>query len=82
MKLRDFPLFADENMMRKMVESLRQDGFDVKYVRETGMIGWKDIDLMPVAFSEGRVILTQDNDFGKIIFPPKNISPRGRLFLR
>jgi predicted nuclease of predicted toxin-antitoxin system len=68
MKLRDFPLFADENLFRGIVKFLRSEGFDVKFVREEGLEGRKDIDLLPIATREGRLIVTQDHDFGQIVF--------------
>ena len=58
MKLREFPLLLDENMFRLHTTFLRGEGFDVKSVVEEGWYGKKDIDLIPIAFSEGRVILT------------------------
>ena len=71
MSLRDFPIFADENIFKGIVDFLREEGFDVKSVNEEGLMGKKDIDLMQIAFEEGRVIVTQDSDFGNLVFTQK-----------
>ncbi len=69
MKIQDFKILADENLHKVIVAWLRAQGFDVKFVREElDLIGSKDSDLIPIAFDEDRIILTQDNDFGQIIF--------------
>ena len=81
MKLREFPLLLDENIFRLHAIFLRDEGFDVKSVVEEGWQGRKDIELIPIAFSENRVILTQDNDFGQIVFTQK-VDFVGIVFLR
>lgn len=81
MRIRDFPLFADENLFRPLVAFMRSEGFDVKFVREEGLHGQKDIDLIPIAQAERRVIVTQDNDFGQIVFT-QPIDFTGIIYLR
>ncbi len=81
MKLRDFSLFADENLFHKIVFYLRSEGFDVKFVREEQMEGRPDIELISLASQEGRVIITQDNDFGQIVFT-QPIKFVGIIYLR
>ncbi len=81
MKLTDFPLFIDENIYRQIVEHLRSKGFDVKSVVEEGLIGKKDIELIPIAQKEGRVIVTRDSDFGQIVFT-QNVDYTGIIYLR
>lgn len=69
MKVQDFKILADENLHKVVVTWLRSQKFDVKFVREEpALIGSKDKDLIPIAFEEDRIIITQDNDFGPIIF--------------
>jgi predicted nuclease of predicted toxin-antitoxin system len=80
-KIRDFPLFADENIFRQFVLYLRSENFDVRFVREESFIGWKDADLLPIAFKEKRVVVTQDNDFGQIVFT-KKVDFVGIIYLR
>jgi predicted nuclease of predicted toxin-antitoxin system len=58
-------LLADENFPRPIVGSLRADGHDVLWAR-VDCAGWKDIDLLERAESEGRIVLTLDKDFWQI----------------
>jgi predicted nuclease of predicted toxin-antitoxin system len=81
MTLRDFNLFTDENIDPVVVAYFRETGFDVVDVKEQGWFGKTDIDLMPVAFDEQRVIVTHDSDFGTIIFT-KGEPFIGVLYLR
>lgn len=66
MKLRDFPLLTDENLDPDVVAHLRQVGFDVVDVVESNLQGSADVDLMRLAYAQGRVIVTHDADFGTL----------------
>ena len=66
MKLRDFPLLTDENIDPDVVAHLRQLGFDVVDVVESSLQGSADADLLRLATSEGRVVVTHDADFGTL----------------
>lgn len=68
MKLTDFPLFADENVFRVLVNYLHNFGFDVLSVQDLNLQGTSDIEVLTLATNEERIVLTQDNDFGKIVF--------------
>lgn len=81
MKIRDFQFFADENLLRGIIEYLRGEGFEVKSVIEEKLEGSKDEDLMPIAYQENRVIVTQDSDFGALAFT-KGLAYIGILYLR
>lgn len=82
MKIQDFKILADENLHKVIVAWLREQHFDVKFVREeSDLIGSKDKDLIPIAFEEGRIIITQDNDFGQIIFT-NQVDFIGVIYLR
>ena len=58
-------LLADENFPKPIVEALRAGGHDVLWAR-TDCAGWKDIALLDLAESEGRIVLTLDKDFWQI----------------
>jgi predicted nuclease of predicted toxin-antitoxin system len=58
-------LLADENFPKSMVEALRAKGNDVLRVR-TDYPGWEDADLLELAESEARIMLTLDKDFWQI----------------
>ena len=82
MKIQDFKILADENLHRKFVAWLREQGYDVKFVREEpDLIGSKDKDLIPIAYEEARIIVTQDNDFGQIVFTSE-VDFIGIIYLR
>lgn len=67
MKLRQFPLLTDENIDAEVVRFLRERGFDVSDVCESGLRGAGDIDLIRKAVAENRVIVTHDSDFGTLV---------------
>jgi predicted nuclease of predicted toxin-antitoxin system len=58
-------LLADENFPKPSVEALRAAGHDVLWAR-TDCAGKKDIVLLDLAESEGRIVLTLDKDFWQI----------------
>lgn len=66
MILRDFSLFNDENIHADVVALLRGEGLDVRDVKESGLIGANDLDLIRLAFADSRVFLTHDSDFGAL----------------
>jgi predicted nuclease of predicted toxin-antitoxin system len=68
MKLNEFKLLADENMEPQVVAFLRSEKFDVTYIPEMGWQGRRDIEILAEATNQNRVVVTQDDDFGKIIF--------------
>jgi predicted nuclease of predicted toxin-antitoxin system len=65
-KLRDIPLLTDENIDPDVVTHLRHLGFDVLDVVERGLQGSADLDLMRLATSLGRAVVTHDADFGML----------------
>ena len=66
MKLDEFKLLVDENLHSDVVQWLGDQGFDVLDVCDQGLHGTSDADLLQIAFSEDRVILTHDSDFGAL----------------
>ena len=81
MKLKDFPILADENIFRILVNHLRTKQFDIVSVRELNIQGTMDTEILALAAEEGRVVLTQDNDFGKMVFT-NEINFTGIIYLR
>jgi len=65
-KLRDFGLLTDENIDPAVVAVLRNNGFSVWGVCESGWQGRTDVELLRRAFSDHRVIVTHDADFGTL----------------
>ena len=66
MKLARFSLLTDENIDAAVVAFLRAKGFNVRDVKEDGLIGTEDQALPRLAVSENRVALTHDSDFGTL----------------
>jgi predicted nuclease of predicted toxin-antitoxin system len=60
-------LLADENILVGVVEWLRQNGHDVFSVRES-MRGEEDERILQFAEQDGRLIVTDDKDFGELVF--------------
>ena len=58
---------ADECCDAGLVNALRDDGHDVLYAVES-LRGATDDELLIRAFSEGRILLTEDKDFGELVY--------------
>jgi len=57
----------NENIPGVVVRRLRSAGFDVLSVKET-MRGRDDRSILARAQTEGRIVVTQDKDFGELAF--------------
>ncbi len=60
-------LLADEGIDKPIVGALRKAGFDVVYILETNQ-GADDDFILSLANTEKRILLTQDKDFGELVF--------------
>ncbi len=58
---------ADECCDFWLVKGLRQAGYDVKAIAEE-MPGATDVQVSELANHEARVLLTEDRDFGQLVF--------------
>lgn len=68
MTIFEVKFLTDENIDQEVVEFLREQGFDVVDVKEAGWFGWMDSDLLDYASNEKRVMISQDSDFGTLVF--------------
>ena len=66
MRFLELKLLADENISPRVVTYLRQRGVNVLDVKESGLNGSTDNDLMRLAYKEHRYVLTHDADFGTL----------------
>jgi predicted nuclease of predicted toxin-antitoxin system len=66
--------FADECIHSHVVRALRAAGHDVVYAAETFKTV-KDADLAGEALREGRILLTEDKDFGELAFQDARAMP-------
>lgn len=63
---------VDEGVDKPIVDLLRTHGFDVHYILETHR-GVDDEKVLDLANEEERVLLTQDKDFGEMVFRLKKV---------
>jgi len=73
MVLSEFKFLIDENMPSELTKFLVDKKYDVKDVKGEYLFGTSDIELFKISQEENRVIVTQDKDFGKIIFTTEPI---------
>ncbi len=80
--MNDRPLrfLADESCDFAFVRALRQVGYDVTAIVEF-MSGAPDLKVLESAFEEGRILLTEDKDFGEWVFAHKRATA-GILLVR
>jgi predicted nuclease of predicted toxin-antitoxin system len=71
---------VDECCDAQLVDALRGDGHDVLYVTES-LRGATDDELLTRAFSEGRILVTEDKDFGELVYRLQRPA-RGVVLLR
>jgi predicted nuclease of predicted toxin-antitoxin system len=72
---------VDENVGLSIIKFLRDKGFDVKSVSEL-FPAREDAFIIETAYREGRIIITNDKDFGYLIFKTKLPPPAIILFRR
>lgn len=71
---------ADENLHGDIVAWLRGRGHDVVYAAES-FSAESDEELLSRARAEGRTVITNDKDFGELIFH-RRLAPAGVILIR
>ncbi len=66
MRFKGYRFLADENIQPSVIQFLRSLNFDVISTLSEDLIGHSDEDVAAHAYIRERVILTQDQDFGKM----------------
>jgi predicted nuclease of predicted toxin-antitoxin system len=56
-------ILLDQGLSAKAAEILRQAGWDAVHVREIGMRDAPDVDILALAASDSRVVVTLDRDY-------------------
>jgi len=64
---------ADVNVEKAIVDYLLEEGYDVKWIPDYNC-EMLDEDLLEMAKVEGRILITNDKDFGELIFLQKRLS--------
>ncbi|OIO72612.1 MAG: hypothetical protein AUJ85_10080 [Elusimicrobia bacterium CG1_02_37_114] len=63
----------DENIGKSVIDYIRQKGYDVKVAKEK-YTGREDYFLLNLAYKEKRIIITNDKDFGFLVYRNKTPS--------
>jgi len=71
---------VDECCNTRLVVSLREDGHDVLYVLER-RAGASDDEVLLEAYNEERILVTEDKDFGELVYRLKKPS-KGIILIR
>ena len=73
--------FADENIQEGLIDWLKENSFEVSGIRLENLYGLNDEAIIEKTFLEKKVIITQDTDFGNLIFT-RNLQFYAVIFLR
>ena len=73
-------ILADENISARLVERLRQEGHEVQYIIEIAR-GSKDSTALDIANEQGALLITDDKDFGELVFHQR-LKASGVLLIR
>ncbi len=73
-------ILADENIALKLVQKLREEGHAISWIMD-GFRGSDDPQVLERALSSTALLLTEDKDFGDLIFSQK-LESAGVLLLR
>ena len=71
MTLANFSILADENINPILVNTLRNEAFDVAHVNDVGLGNTPDHVILAYAYDQNQIVLTLDDDFGTLIFKDK-----------
>jgi len=72
---------TDENVSPRLVQAIRNKGFDVEDIKEKSLFGISDNQILMLARKEKRVIITYDSDFANLLNYP-GLSHHGVILLR
>jgi predicted nuclease of predicted toxin-antitoxin system len=71
----------DQNFDHRLIRPLRADGHDITIVAVDYPPGIPDRDVLAIANREGRIVLTNDRDFGELAVREK-LPHAGIIYLR
>jgi len=71
---------ADEGVDGSIVDALRRDGHDVRWIAED-LDGIKDDVVLEAAVRDARILITEDKDFGELVYRQR-LHHRGVVLIR
>ncbi len=77
--MRQIKFLADVNVEKPLVDYLTKQGYDIKWLPDYNR-EMSDEDLLRLANQEKRIFITNDKDFGDLIFLQKKLSAGTILF--
>ena len=66
---------VDEAVSWLVAQALNEAGHDAVHVRDLGLIGHDDRKILEQAERDGRIVITQDTDFGTLLITSQRRSP-------
>ena len=68
MNLLNLRFLTDENIDIEVLYFLREQGFDVFDIKEEALFQMADAAILALFYEQNRVVISQDSDFGTLIF--------------
>ena len=68
MNLLNLRFLTDENIDIEVLHFLRLQGFDVLDIKEEALFQMPDDTILALSYQQNRVVISQDSDFGTLIF--------------
>jgi predicted nuclease of predicted toxin-antitoxin system len=72
-KMEEIRFLADVNVEKPVVDYLLKEGYDIEWIPDIE-IGMSDEGLLQIANREKRILITNDKDFGELIFLQKRLT--------
>ena len=72
---------TDENVSSSLVKAVRDEGYNVKDIKEKRLFGISDKKVLVLAFKENRVVITHDKDFANLL-KYQSVKHKGVILLR
>ena len=63
---------ADMSIPQATVTHLKKEGYDIYHLQDKGLSKAKDSEVLQIARSEGRIVLTMDLEFGALLAANKS----------
>jgi predicted nuclease of predicted toxin-antitoxin system len=77
--MEEIKFLADVNVEKPLVDYLSKQGYDIKWVPDYNC-EMSDEDLLQLANEEKRIFITNDKDFGQLVFLQKKLNVGTILF--